>query len=104
MKSLRIQNLKSIKDSGNVDLKPLTILIGKNSCGKSSFLRVFPLMKQSINKTKPYSLSWNGEFVDFGSYKNALNSDCVVGESISLTFNFSVYGITRKIFTKQKFQ
>ena len=41
MKSFRLKNIKSFKDSGEIEIKPITILVGKNSCGKSSLLR-FP--------------------------------------------------------------
>ena len=65
MKSLRIQNLKSIKDSGNIDIKPLTILIGRNSSGKSSFVRSLPLLKQSAMKKLSSPILWYGEYVEF---------------------------------------
>ncbi|MCK5719103.1 MAG: AAA family ATPase [Thiomargarita sp.] len=38
IKSFRIKNFKAIKDSGLIELKPLTVLIGNNGAGKSSFI------------------------------------------------------------------
>ena len=35
MKAIRIENLRSIVDSGYIDIKPINILLGKNSSGKS---------------------------------------------------------------------
>ena len=32
MKSFRIKNIKSFKDSGEIEIKPITIFVGKNSC------------------------------------------------------------------------
>ena len=43
MKSFRVKNVKSFKDSGAIEFKPITIFVGKNSCGKSSLLR-FPVV------------------------------------------------------------
>ena len=43
MKSFRVKNVKSFKDSGIIEFKPITIFVGKNSCGKSSLLR-FPVV------------------------------------------------------------
>lgn len=88
LKQIQIKNLKSIKDSGAIDLKPLTVVIGKNSSGKSSFLRVFPLLKQSyvVNLSEP--ILWYGDYVDFGSFKNTLNSDCIKGDCIELVMSF----------------
>ena len=47
---LRIMNLRSIADSHDIELKPIKILLGANSSGKSSFLRSFPLFAQSVDK------------------------------------------------------
>lgn len=32
-------NMKSFRDSGEIEIKPLTIFVGRNSCGKSSQAR-----------------------------------------------------------------
>ena len=65
MKSIRIQNLKSIVDSGNIELNNMTVVIGKNSSGKSTLLRVFPLLKQSMTKRLSSPILWYGDYVDF---------------------------------------
>lgn len=72
MQSLRIKNFRSISDSGDIQIKPITIFLGKNSCGKSSFIRTFPLIKQSLEKDISEPLLWYGDYVDFGDYKNIL--------------------------------
>ena len=40
IKSIRIQNFKSIRDSG-VELRPINMLIGANGAGKSNFISFF---------------------------------------------------------------
>lgn len=75
MKSIRIKNLRSLKDTGDVDLKPITMLVGANSSGKSTFLRTFPLFKQGIGVNKQGPILWYGSDVDFGSYEEALRRD-----------------------------
>jgi len=67
---LRIKNFRSFKDTGDVEIKPITLLIGKNSSGKSSFLRTFPLLKQSAEIEAKTPISLYGKYVDFGSLKN----------------------------------
>ena len=37
IKSIRLRNFRGYRDSGVVELKPLTVLLGPNSAGKSSF-------------------------------------------------------------------
>lgn len=70
METLRIKGFRSIENSGDIQLKPITVAIGKNSCGKSSFIRFFPLLKQSMEKDISESLLWYGDYVDFGDYNN----------------------------------
>lgn len=67
---LRIKNFRSIKDTGFIDIKPLTLLIGRNSSGKSTFLRTFPLLKQSAEEMTKSPILLYGRYVDFGTYKD----------------------------------
>ena len=91
MKTIQIQNFKSIKQSPKIELKPLNIFIGQNSCGKSSFLRVFPLLKQSLEKPINDPILWFGDYVDFGSFFNSLNSSCDFDDPIVFTFGTVLY-------------
>lgn len=72
MKNITVKNLRSILDSGTIDLRPITIILGKNNCGKSSFIRIFPLLKQTLEKDTSEPLLWYGQYVDFGDYSNIL--------------------------------
>lgn len=73
MKSIRISNLRCLSDTGEIAMKPLMVLVGANSSGKSSFLRVFPLFKQSIEPRKRGPLLWFGPEVDFGSFDSSIS-------------------------------
>jgi len=67
---LRIKNFRSLKDTGDIEIKPITVLIGKNSSGKSSFLRTFPMLKQSVQERTTSPILLYGDYVDLGSYKD----------------------------------
>lgn len=86
MKNLRVRNLRSLKDTGNLNFKGLTILLGENSVGKSTVLRSFPLIKQSIETETTTPLLWFGTYVDFGSFKESVNRE----NSKEIIFNFSL--------------
>ena len=60
LKSVQIKNVRSLRDTGEVPLASVTLLVGRNSSGKSTFLRVFPLIKQSIRKRTSGPLLWVG--------------------------------------------
>jgi predicted ATPase len=87
MNSIGFKNFRSLENTGMVDIKSLNILVGKNNSGKSSFLRAFPLMRQSVEKRIIGPILWYGNSVDFGSFEEALFSDAK-NNNISLLFNF----------------
>jgi len=71
MDAIRLKNLQSLTDTGAVNLKSINLLVGQNSSGKSTFLRVFPLLKQSIETDTISPILWYGNLVDFGTFKDA---------------------------------
>ena len=86
--TIQIKNVRSLKDTGEVKLSPLTLLLGENSSGKSTFLRLFPLIKQSASKHTDGPLLWAGDvddYVDFGSFTETVTND----GSRDMTFCFS---------------
>ncbi len=87
MDAIRIENLRSLTDTGFVELKPLTLLVGENSSGKSSFLRFFPLLRQSLEDRGAEPISWYGRLVDFGSFEQAVERKS--GKE-DITFHFRV--------------
>ncbi|POA44727.1 hypothetical protein C1893_25250 [Pseudomonas sp. MPR-ANC1] len=75
LKSVRVRNLRSFGNNNSfIPLKKLNILVGKNSCGKSTFLRAFPLLRQSVQADTRNPILWYGSFVDFGDNNTAINS------------------------------
>ena len=87
---IRIHNLRSIKDSGEIKLKPIMILLGANSSGKSTFLRSFPLFTQSVDKKLRGPIAWfDTSFVDFGDFKTAKNRYAEESDGISFYYQFN---------------
>jgi predicted ATPase len=76
--SIRLRNLRSFPNESNIDyieLKPITVLVGKNSSGKSSFIRTLPLLRQSVEAKTTGPILWYGSYVDFGAYSEAIKND-----------------------------
>ena len=73
---MKEEKLKILYGVGNLrlighletEIRPLTILVGRNHVGKSSLLRTFPLIKQSIDYGTNGPISWYKGSVDFGDY------------------------------------
>lgn len=81
-----LKNLRRLKDVPPVGIVPITILVGRNSSGKSSFLRALPLLRQSIMTRTSSPILWFGDYVDFGGYAGAV-SDNDTTKSISFLFH-----------------
>ena len=89
MKTIRLCNIKSLGDTGNVEIKPITLLVGKNGSGKSSFLRFFPLLRQSVEARIRGPLLWYGRYIDFGDFEAVLNNSAVKRE-MEFEFSFEI--------------
>ena len=83
MEAIRLKNFRGFVDTDFVPLKPLTLLVGRNNSGKSSFLRVLPLLKQSVERPTTGPILWFGRYVDFGSFADTVS---VGADDISISF------------------
>lgn len=69
-----IKNLRALKATPLIELKPINILVGRNSAGKSTFARTFPLLKQSIETRSSAPILWWGDDVDFGDFQTSVHN------------------------------
>lgn len=79
VEAIRLRNLRSFPNEPDIDyieLKPITVLVGKNSSGKSSFIRTLPLLRQSVEAKTTGPILWYGSYVDFGAYSEVIKNDC----------------------------
>lgn len=72
MKSFRIKNIKSFMDSGEIEIKPITIFVGKNSCGKSSLLRFPIVLAQTATSNTDSPIMFYGKMLDYGNYEDVV--------------------------------
>lgn len=87
--NIRLENFRSFVDTGLISMADLNVYVGKNSSGKSSILRYFPLMKQTLqNSTREPILWYSPDYVDFGEYEDVLGHD--KSKPIKFTFDFNL--------------
>lgn len=84
MDNIRIKNYRCFDDTGAVDIKHITVLVGANSSGKSSFLKFFGLIKQSVSEFVRGFFLWSGPLIDFKDFDNVVKDD---EKSIEVDFN-----------------
>ena len=73
LENISLENFKGFKNLQDLNVKPITILCGTNSCGKSSILQSILLLKQTLESQNPNQiLLLNGRFVNLGAFENLI--------------------------------
>ena len=87
--NVRVRRFKAYRDSGNVPLRPLTVILGANNSGKSSLLHAILLLAQTLeDTTSRQPLVTSGSFVDLGGYYDIVWGG--TGSSDAFTIELSV--------------
>jgi len=69
----RWKNFRSIKDTGWLKIRPITIVIGANASGKTSLIAPLLILKQTIESSDTkLPLKTIGEYFNAGSFKNLI--------------------------------
>ncbi len=95
--SYAIENIRRLSRVPEIEMRPITILVGRNSAGKSTFLRSLPLIRQSLETRSSAPILWFGDLVDFGDPTTAIGEGKEVKQA---AFSFSVSGIQERYFPR----
>ncbi|MBN8566895.1 MAG: DUF3696 domain-containing protein [Flavobacteriales bacterium] len=94
---VRWKNFKGFKDTGWVKIKPITIILGSNNCGKTSFLAPFLLMNQTINSRDRFSpLILKGDMFDGGNYQEIVK-DYITENEIFFGYRYHIHDTDEKL-------
>ena len=85
-----MKNFKSWKDSGEIELAPLTGFFGTNSSGKSSLLQMLFLLKQTIGRDEVIFFGDENSLVNLGNFREVIHrhqsiNELYLGVSCELT-------------------
>lgn len=86
--SLRIKNFKAWRDTGSIQLAPLTVIFGANSAGKSSLGHLLLGLKQtalSTDRKRALHLGDTTSLIDLGTF-----ADCLNGHDLTKTLDFEL--------------
>lgn len=87
--AFRLENFMGFEDTGWLDLKPITLLFGRNSTGKSALIRALLLLRQSVDsegKVNPLIfVDDNG--TDVGTFRDFVRNH---DETKQISFYFKV--------------
>lgn len=97
MDSIRLKSYRCFDDTGEIDFRPINFFVGGNSSGKSSFIKMFPLIKQSVGIKRNGVFLWNGNEVDFKDFANVVKEG---QPSIEIEFLIRNFCIPQRGFLK----
>jgi len=76
VEAIRLQNFMAFQDTGWVELRPITLLFGRNSSGKSVLIRALLLLKQSLRcvaEDQPF-VFFDPYGVDVGGFREIVHN------------------------------
>lgn len=83
LKYIRFSSYKKFEETTEIEIKPLTVLIGKNSSGKSSISKLFPMFEKAMSGTSAAPFLFENEGVSLGT---AFSDIAHNGNNIGLSF------------------
>ena len=86
LRHLRIQNFKAWKDTGNIELAPITVFLGTNSSGKSSIAQFLMMLKQTVEYADPSMTLFTGD--DKSAVDVGIPSQMLYGHDMSQSLRF----------------
>jgi len=97
---LRIKNFKCLRDTGDLEIRPLTFLVGPNSSGKSSVLQMLLMLRQTVDSTDiDNPLATNDGWVQMGAYPEFIYRG---GERRLLEVSFEMTEFVRAIKARKR--
>lgn len=77
--SLSIKNFKGLSEKVRIDLRPITLLFGANSAGKSSVLHALQYVREILDRSNANAdrTAQGGEAIDLGGFMNLVHGRSV---------------------------
>lgn len=73
VQAIRLYNFMPFEDSRWIELRPITLLFGRNSSGKSAIIRAIRLLKQSLNAGSDTLRFITDQGVDLGAFDTVVH-------------------------------
>jgi predicted ATPase len=70
---IELENFRAFSKRVRIDFRPITVLIGRNSSGKSSVLKLLQMLRQSVNGHEGPFFQTEGRHVALGAWKDLKN-------------------------------
>ena len=73
--AIELENFKGVGERVRIELKPITLLFGANSAGKSTMLQALQYVREVLERrnANPDRTLYGGDFVDLGGFRNLVH-------------------------------
>jgi predicted ATPase len=69
LNKISLSNFKSFQEMEDLEVRNLTVIVGRNSCGKSSLMQSLLLLKQTLNSQSSTPLCLEGKYLKYSNLK-----------------------------------
>jgi predicted ATPase len=73
--NIRLSNFRAFQSAVNIRIRPITVLIGKNSAGKSSFVKFLLMLRQTLESQSDQFFVTDGKHVQLGTFGDLRHSN-----------------------------
>lgn len=81
LEKIAFENYKTFKERGELEIRPITVLIGKNSSGKSALAKLPTLLENSLNGYSKEAILLNNNGVELGTeFRDIVYARQVIGD------------------------
>jgi len=83
--NISLSNFRGFEEEISVRIRPITVLIGRNSAGKSTLIKFLQMLRQTLESQRDEFLVTDGKYVQLGNWPSLRNS-----QSPKRAFEFSI--------------
>ncbi|MBE2197640.1 MAG: AAA family ATPase [Anaerolinea sp.] len=74
--NISLTNFRGFEEEVSVRIRPITVLIGRNSAGKSSLIKFLQMLRQTLESQRDEFFVTDGRYVQLGNWSSLKNSRC----------------------------
>jgi len=90
--NIALSNFRAFESQVSVRVRPITVLIGRNSAGKSSLIKFLQMLRQTLESQREEFFATDGSYIQLGDWMGLRNSN-----SRSRSFEFAIEVATSDI-------
>jgi predicted ATPase len=95
--SISVCNFRAFQAKVTLRVRPVTVLIGRNSAGKSSIIKFLLMLKQTLESQADSFFITEGRDVQLGTWKDLRHTSTRHGPSLDKYLRFSVEAVTEDL-------